>query len=242
MAHHFHHYTHLSSTNAEAGRLVKEGLVKKNGFVISDYQTDGKGRSGNTWDSEAGKNLLMSWITFPAFLSASHQFQLSKAVSLALIDLLKNYKLDAEIKWPNDIICKGRKIAGILIENSIRGTQLQHSIVGIGMNVNQKHLPGYDYQADSLANLLGTELDLNSLYLDTADHLERRYQQISEDESAPDAMYLQYLYRFRTEAKFRLKEKEISGSIQGVNELGELLVETQGNIHSYGFHEIRMIY
>lgn len=242
MAHKFFHYQKLSSTNAEAKRLLKDGKIRENSFVLSDYQTDGKGRSGNTWESEAGKNLLMSWIAFPAFLSASLQFQLSKAVSLSIINLFKDYSLEAEIKWPNDIVCNERKVAGILIENTIMGSSIKHSITGIGINVNQKEFPGYRYRADSMQNLLGRVLDISKLAIHLADHLEESYELLSQNENAPDDYYLRHLFMRNMPAKFLQDEKQFVGVIKGINELGELLVERDKIIHAYGFHDISMLY
>lgn len=92
----------------------------------------------------------MSWIVYPAFLSVQDQFQLSKAVSLAITDFLSLFSIEAEIKWPNDILCSGSKICGILIENSIMGDELRHSIVGIGLNVRQEVFPEFPWKATSM--------------------------------------------------------------------------------------------
>lgn len=143
-------YREIDSTNAEAARRLGHGSVPEGLVILADYQSGGRGQGGNGWTSAAGKNILMSWIVFPAFLSVQDQFQLSKAVSLAITDFLGTYSIAAKIKWPNDILCDGAKICGILIENSIMGEQLRHSIVGIGLNVRQEAFPAFPWKATSM--------------------------------------------------------------------------------------------
>ena len=120
-------------------------------MVSVDYQYAGKGQGDHQWHSRPGENLLMSLLLFPAFLSASDQFYLSRVASLALIDTLKTLKLAPLIKWPNDILVNRRKLAGILIENGITGNKLSHSIIGIGMNLNQTEFPDFPLKATSVA-------------------------------------------------------------------------------------------
>src|SRR5205823_6191960 len=107
---------------------LPEGVV-----VVTDFQTAGRGQDRIGWESEPGKNLLLSVLLKPASLDVKRIFLLSKAVSLALKDLMTEYKIESKIKWPNDIYVGEKKICGTLIENTLRGEQLQQSIVGIGL-------------------------------------------------------------------------------------------------------------
>ena len=151
-------YAELDSTNGEAARLSASGSLMGEFFVSANYQLDGKGQAGRKWVSDPGMNLLMSWVVFPAFLSVNQQFQLSKAVSLAISDLLEGYSISCRIKWPNDIISNSGKIAGILIENSWQGSEIRQSIVGIGLNVNQKTFPVFPYVAAGMIKEYGRVL------------------------------------------------------------------------------------
>ncbi len=100
-----------------------------------------RGQRGNTWESEPGKNLTFSVLLRPDGLHASQQFRISQAVSLAITDTLDGFLpegIEAKVKWPNDIYVGNRKICGILIENTLCGAAIQHSIIGIGLNINQR--------------------------------------------------------------------------------------------------------
>src|SRR5262245_58697712 len=116
------------STNRYASELLEKEDLAEGTIVRADFQTGGKGYSGNQWQSEKGKNLLLSIILKPSFLSPNRQFFLNQIVSLAVrdtvVDLTRNNKV--RVKWPNDVICGDAKIAGILIESAIQGNIIQH--------------------------------------------------------------------------------------------------------------------
>jgi BirA family biotin operon repressor/biotin-[acetyl-CoA-carboxylase] ligase len=126
----------LAQMLADMNNRISNGFV-----VIADHQTQGRGQRGNRWEAEAGKNLTFSMAFFPRFLEARFSFWLSAAVSLGIVSALKPLLPDCEVKWPNDIVCGGKKLCGILIENSVQGMNLDRSIVGVGLNVNQMVLP-----------------------------------------------------------------------------------------------------
>ena len=108
------------------------------GFVVyADFQTSGRGQQGNSWEAEKKKNLLFSLLLYPKHILINEQFLISQAVSIGIKRVLDKYVDNISIKWPNDIFWNNRKIAGILIENSLQGTSIKNSIVGIGLNVNQ---------------------------------------------------------------------------------------------------------
>ena len=117
----------VESTNNYANKLILSDTAEDGTVVLAQHQTGGKGQLGNSWESEAGKNLLMSIIWFPRFLPAGQQFLISKVVSLAITDFLQNEIQNSTIKWPNDIYIDNRKLAGILIENSVKGNISFHS-------------------------------------------------------------------------------------------------------------------
>ena len=137
----------IDSTNEECRRRISD--IDNLSVVAALSQTSGKGQRGNVWLSESGQNLTFSIVLkFPAKglkaemepMLAYDQFVLSEITSLAIVDLLADFGIEAKIKWPNDIYIGDRKICGMLIENSLRGEWIQHSIIGIGLNVNQRNL------------------------------------------------------------------------------------------------------
>lgn len=133
----------LDSTNNEVARRI---MSLDNLSVVSAYsQTQGRGQRGNIWISEPGENLTFSVIlkygddvqgNFPCF-PAKNQEVISAITAISIIELLSEYGIDAKIKLPNDIYVSDKKICGILIEHTVKGESLKHSIIGIGLNINQ---------------------------------------------------------------------------------------------------------
>ena len=107
-------------------------------LVTADFQTAGRGQAGNSWESEAGKNLLFGLLFHPREVEANRQFILSQAVALSICETLSDYAEDIRIKWPNDIYWKDRKICGMLIENTLVGRCIENCIIGAGININQR--------------------------------------------------------------------------------------------------------
>ena len=105
--------------------------------VTASFQTAGKGQRGNSWESEAGKNLLFSFVLYPKFLEARQQFLLSQFVSLAIKEELESIIKEISIKWPNDIYWREKKLCGILIEHQLCRSHIERTICGIGVNINQ---------------------------------------------------------------------------------------------------------
>ncbi|HPH88516.1 MAG TPA: biotin--[acetyl-CoA-carboxylase] ligase, partial [Chitinophagales bacterium] len=149
------HLPSVDSTNTYAKSLIAKSSPIDGTVILADEQFAGRGQSGNVWQSEAGKNLTFSIIYQTSFLLATEQFYLNMAVSLGIWSMV-NSKLSIEknkeltihdsrfttkIKWPNDIYVNNQKIAGILIENTISGMHLKHSVIGVGLNVNQEQFP-----------------------------------------------------------------------------------------------------
>ena len=135
--HHIIVQDELESTNNYAKQLVSD-KVEEGTVVLAQFQSKGRGQQGNYWESETGKNLLFSLILYPDFLEAEFQFSLSMLVSLAIVSVLDEETDEVQIKWPNDIYVGKLKIAGILIENTIKGSKLGSTIVGVGLNLNQE--------------------------------------------------------------------------------------------------------
>jgi len=127
----------LPSTNNELKNRLKTNDLSEFTTILTSYQTNGRGQQSNVWESADGLNLTFSVLLKPVFLEPALQFYLSKIVALALTDVLMKYVDELSIKWPNDIYVGEKKIAGILIENSLMGSCIDTCVVGIGLNVNQ---------------------------------------------------------------------------------------------------------
>lgn len=232
----------IESTNNYAKQMVsdkpEEGTV-----VLAHYQFKGRGQQGNFWESEPGENLLFSIIFYPSFLDVAMQFYLSKAVSFALFEYISDVVADVKIKWPNDIYVGNKKIAGILIENAVKGNHLDYSIVGIGLNLNQNKFYSEAPNPVSLAQLTGIEFNKEEQLKKLLKAIEKWYsilqnQQLKEIDSA----YLKNLYAFKQWRKYRVGTKELTGWIKGVGEFGQLQLEFRsGVIKEFMFKEIELV-
>ena len=109
-------------------------------FVLAttDYQTAGRGQRGNHWEAERGKNLLFGFLFHPTLVPVTHQFALSEALALAVRAALAEHAGGGvTVKWPNDVYWHDYKIAGMLLEHDVCGTQIATTLTGVGINVNQ---------------------------------------------------------------------------------------------------------
>lgn len=228
------------STNAEAARMLHTNPATAEGsVVITSNQTAGRGQRGNTWESEPGKNLTFSLILKPVFLLAKDQFKLNIAVSLALHDYLREQVPHAKIKWPNDMMLGNQKTCGILIENQLAGQTIQHSVVGIGLNVNQESfaLP----TATSIAIKKGHDFILNDVLAELLQCIEARYLQLRSSIDLKEE-YLHALYGAGELRKFQSGDEEFDGTITGVDASGRLEVEVKGSKRLFDLKEIKFLY
>lgn len=230
------------STNSHIAEMIKQGKVDYELVVIADYQENGRGQGDHSWHSRKGENLLLSLLLFPAFLSASEQFQLSRLAALALCDTLEHYHVAPLIKWPNDIMVNHRKIAGLLLEHGIKGGRLSHTIIGIGLNLNQSTFPDFPVKATSLALETGETGDPEFYSEILINRIMERYGSLKGGDSGElEEEYHNRLYMVDRPGTFRFRTGEVSGVIRGVNRLGELLVEIEGRVVACNHQEIALV-
>ena len=236
-------YAETGSSNEELNRLLAREELAEGTVVRTAYQSAGKGQQGNTWSSERGKNLLFSILLRPEFLSPADAFHLSGIVSLSLIEMLDHHDVKAIIKWPNDILAGSSKISGILIENSITGDRISHSVIGIGLNVNQEE---FDPSIPSPTSLLlekGCHFDMNMLLEDFRTVLEGWYQVLfTGNTERVSKSYLKHLYRLGIPAAYTDGKDVFTASISDVLPGGELEVRLEGGgVRRFGFKEIEYL-
>jgi BirA family transcriptional regulator, biotin operon repressor / biotin---[acetyl-CoA-carboxylase] ligase len=234
----------VDSTNKYAYQLLHREKVIDGTVILADFQTQGKGQGKNTWHSEAGLNILCSVILHPDFLSAERQFYLSMCVSNAIVDLLKSYHCDAQIKWPNDILINGQKIAGLLIENIIQGRKIQSAIIGIGININQTAFPHDIQNPTSLSLETGAPYDLRTVSQELIKQLSIRVSELHQQHyPGIKATYLNNLWLMNKWADFKDHAGIFNGRITEISESGELIVlhRTDYVLRSYGFKEIQFL-
>lgn len=209
-------------------------------------QTAGIGQRGNQWEAEPGKNLTFSLVLHPTFLPADRQFKLTEALSLALLDFLKDLKdikgsKSIKVKWPNDIYVGKRKICGTLVSTRLQGAQIASAICGIGINVNQTVFPDWVPNPTSMALLTGEEYDLEPLLKKLLACIEKRYNDLKNGID-PQPEYLAHLLNLGSRAHYIYNEKEIVATITGVDPHGRLLLTVDdGRRISCGMKEITFL-
>ena len=233
----------LISTNDHMLAMLKDGNPAEGTVIYTGFQTGGRGHMGNTWESEKGKNLLFSILLFPDFLLPSGQFELSKIVSLALTDVVGMYSSKVLIKWPNDILVNGKKIAGILIENVVTFNRITRCIVGIGLNVNQEKFSSDIPNPTSLLLEARCQFDMTDLLNQAIKRIEYWYNLLYQDNlDQIDREYLKRLYRMNELSEFSEKGKKFKARIIGIKPMGELIVETsEGNRLTLGFKDVEFL-
>ncbi len=229
------------STNDFAKQLQMQPFENEV-IIIADYQTKGRGNAGNSWESESGKNLTFSIILKPHFLEPSLQFLLNKVIALGIYDFVSD-KLNSsnvKIKWPNDIYVGNKKIAGTLIEHSIIGSQLEKSIVGIGININQTVFTSNAPNPISLSNITNAVYPLKDTLIQLMNFIFIRYQELKDKKIKQlDIDYLNQLYCLNEYKTYNYQGEKIKASIQGVNKFGQLqLLSENNNLISCSFKEI----
>jgi BirA family biotin operon repressor/biotin-[acetyl-CoA-carboxylase] ligase len=230
----------VDSTNVYALNLIKQSVASTGTVVIAREQYSGKGQRSNVWTSMPGKNLTCSIVLFPT-LDSKHIFYLNIVVSLAVRKTLQDLGIEAMIKWPNDILVKGKKIAGILVENQIQGQKIESAIAGLGLNVNQKtfdKLPN----ATSVLLELGSEVELNDVFDQYYGYLDFYYNLLLE--SNFDLLlkhYYTHLYLKDRLSRFRDLNGEFDGVILGIEDSGFLLIQREDGKRRYDIKELAYV-
>ena len=224
---------YIKSTNS-TNSLMKEMLAKGEWpegeyFVYAGYQTAGRGQTGNSWESEADKNLLCSILLPPD----KDLYFLNIAVGVAILRVIGE---DFTIKWPNDIYYGDKKVAGILVENAILGNEVKYSIAGIGLNVNQTTFVSNAPNPISLKQITGKEYDIDAL-------MQKVYAMVQEtlNEDVWEE-YKNHLYRRDGFWKYEDQNGIFEARIIDVLPTGEIvLCDRNGQNRTYGFKQIKYI-
>lgn len=236
------HLDSVDSTNDYLRKYTPEEGEKIT-IVVADYQTAGRGQGTNTWESEAGKNLLFSILVHPVMVPIRQQFLLSMAGAIALKMALSTYTDDISLKWPNDVYWKDKKISGTLIENSISAGHIQNCIFGVGINVNQEKFISDAPNPVSLYQILGHEVDIEELLQVVIKCFKKCYSLIEDGDYIDiDALYHDSLYRKHGFFKYRDNEGEFEAAIVEVQDNGHIILRNrEGVMSEYAFKEIEFV-
>jgi BirA family biotin operon repressor/biotin-[acetyl-CoA-carboxylase] ligase len=238
------HLTETPSTNSYAKKLLAKERPPDGTVIYTDYQTAGKGHDNNCWESHKGENLLLSMILYPNFLDISKQFNLSMAIALGITDLLKENIPEEQlyIKWPNDIYVGNEKISGILINNEIMGEHFEHVIVGIGINVNQTAFSKNIPNPTSMKKLSGNTFSPQELISSLSHKLFTRMDELKSDEERTIIDYHASLLGLNEWRYFIYEDKKIKAMITGVNEFGNLMLDTESRSFVCDLKEIAYLF
>ena len=236
----------VDSTNRyvrdEAATLwAKSGFADGLVVVSAEHQTAGRGQRGNTWNSNAGENLLFSILIRPGeALKVAEQFLLSQTVALALHGAMKSYDIDTRLKWPNDIYVGKRKLAGVLVELDYSGTFVEQAIIGVGINVNQVLFPVMDRIPVSMKMLQGRSFVTDKILETVIDCFERNYTELCKGNTyAITAQYTGLLLGINERRSYIDADGPFEGVIEEVENDGHLLVRrADGAMSRYAFKEI----
>jgi len=212
---------------------------------MAENQTKGKGQRGNTWKSESLKNLTFSIITRNSFDDKSSIFDLNIAISISIIEAFEHLKIpNLNIKWPNDILSEGKKISGILIENTLSGQKTISSIIGIGINVNQTHFENLP-KASSLKNITQKEFDKEEIMLEIIARIKNNHFLVLDNKS--DILweyYHNYLFRKDVPSVFEDSNGvKFMGIIKEVLRNGKIQILLENNdLKAFDLKEVQLIY
>lgn len=228
-----------TSTNNILSEMARQKRLPEGFMLYTDFQTAGKGQPGNSWESETGKNLLFSILLYPENIKINKQFIISQLTSLAIKHVLDQFAEGFSIKWSNDIYWKNKKIAGILIENSLLRDKIDKCIIGVGLNINQEVFKSNAPNPISLKQITGKEIDREKVLSDIHTELLKLYHELDYDKLQKE--YHQSLYRkegFHPYTDAATKEHFLA-RIERVEPDGKLILITkESEQRKYYFKEV----
>lgn len=240
-------YDSIDSTNSEALRRL--GELPSLCVLTAREQTSGRGQRGNIWFSEPGKNLTFSIVARfePGQIRASEAMWLNYLISDVVAMFLRSYGVGCHVKWPNDIYVHRHKICGILIENTLKGEWLEASVIGVGLNINQREFPQLA-NATSLVRCFGKEQDLGACLEKICALFEEELPMLWDPERRESlfSSYSHHLFNKGINARYHdlLEDREYIGIIQGVEPDGRLCIKDLdggGVLRYYRFKEVSFI-
>lgn len=215
----------IDSTNLWAKTNI-EKLTDKT-IIFAGSQTNGRGRLQRKWVDLGSGNLFMSIVLKPGVIFDECYSNLTQYMSVQLCKTFEEYHIKPEIKWPNDVLINGKKIAGILSEASVKGTTLKGLVLGIGVNLNanEKNFSLIDKKVTSLNIELGKSIEMiafkdkliSKFFEHYSQFLQNGFEFIKKD-------YLSYANFLDKELSVSLINNSIKGVAKGVTDKGELIL------------------
>jgi len=229
------------STNSYAAKLTPQPEMPY--VITTGFQEKGRGQGEHCWESEPNKNLLFSIVFEPKNIPIEKNFFLSKFISICLLELAQKYEPSAIIKWPNDILVKDKKMAGILIENSIYGSVMKRCIAGIGLNINE-NMTGKNLKAVSLKDMTGNDYNVSEILSEFIQIFKTKSSLFNEDGFQEiNKQYFRNLYRWDKPGLFKDHKTSFEASIHDVRDDGQIVLKIKsGELKMYSFGQIEYLF
>lgn len=232
------------STNRYLKELLEtEPSLADETIVFTDFQTAGRGQPGNSWESEAGQNLTFSLLYIPSRLAANEFFRIAEIAALSVKQLLDKHITDVTVKWPNDVYWKNKKICGMLIENFLGGKFISHSLIGLGININQQLFRSNAPNPVSLTQITGKQYSRIKM-LEEWHSGFRRLRGLLETNHAEQIheAYIHSLYRRDGYHLYEDASGRFEAQIRHIETDGHLILERRdGTCSRYAFKEVSFI-
>jgi BirA family transcriptional regulator, biotin operon repressor / biotin---[acetyl-CoA-carboxylase] ligase len=231
----------VDSTNDFLLNKLKSESLAEGTIVVAKQQTKGKGQRGKSWLSDSNESLLLSLLLFPK-CSIQKQFFLNKAIAVSICQALSTFGVNAKIKWPNDIYVENKKVSGVLIENAIHSNQLKHSVVGVGINVNQLSFPQNLPNPTSMRLCLNKQVDRTLLLEVVCSFMEKNYLLFKNNSFTQiDDQYHSLLYKHFEYTSFKIENKLVDLKVLGVSASGLLELEGKEGLKAFSMGEITFV-
>ena len=236
------YHFNLNEIDSTNNFLIKLNKLKKFKYPVvatADFQNMGKGRNKNSWQSQKGKNLLLS-ILFNHKVELNDQFKLNAIISLSIAELVSIYTDNkVYVKWPNDIIVCNNKIAGVIVENTVRKNIIKSSVIGIGVNINQKKFQKFNPDATSLSILNNKKYEIDEVKKRLLELIEINYKNFDPK------FLIQYnniLFRKNKYTKFVTGENIFRAKIQSVQYDGSVIMKDEtGKSKKFKVNDIKYL-
>ncbi|MEJ2104304.1 MAG: biotin--[acetyl-CoA-carboxylase] ligase [Ignavibacteriaceae bacterium] len=232
----------ITSSNSEL--IGNKQKYKKSGTILlAEKQIKGKGRKDRTWQSAKGMNLTFSILLNKDVASELNINQLNLASSLTIALSIENlYQLKTELKWPNDVLVNGKKVAGILIETSIKGSKIERVVIGFGINLNQISFQGeFNYPPTSLKLETRTDIDREIMLAEILNIFE---ELLTKLQSNPQSILNEWREKCKMigdKITITDGDKTKSGIFYDVDDNGYLLLKRNGEIEKIHFGDVSLV-
>ncbi|MDX2360940.1 MAG: biotin--[acetyl-CoA-carboxylase] ligase [Crocinitomicaceae bacterium] len=233
------HLEVVDSTNNYTANLLKEGQLEHGTVILADNQFAGRGQRSAEWVVNPGENLTFSVFLDNVNLSVDRQFVLTQIVSISLTRLLSNFGIEAKVKWPNDIYCGTKKIAGVLIENQLQGMFVKSTIIGIGLNINQEQFDGFSATSTKMES--GVQRFPKEVVFGFVDVFNACWSEFFGRESHLNEIYHQSLFQRNVLAEYEDANGQFEAEILRVQDDGRLVLMRNDEEQAYSLKELKFI-